>query len=124
MENQLIKLETRKRVSDLFLGHPHKLVSRKNVDGVRLVGRRPPSCHLDTPWVSVSRVVQATATGLRVTDTHVLRTALLSIDDLKSKRFAEFQKGLQKCFDRVAIVYRPLGVARRLSSTSTRSLER
>ncbi|MBI3557663.1 MAG: DUF3857 domain-containing transglutaminase family protein [Deltaproteobacteria bacterium] len=106
--DHLIRLETKKRVSDLFQGHPDIIQDTDFVDNIKLLGQNAPECSIDSPWVKVSRKITQTAHGLKIVDRREVKTSLIKIEELKSPAFEKFQKNLQKCFDRVAVVYAPL----------------
>lgn len=114
----LVKLDTRKRVSELFLGQPDLLRTTEVYVGARVVGEAPPQCKLDSPWLFVSRQVSQSPEGLRITDTREIKKSLITNAELKSEPFAKFQRALIKCFDRVAVVYKrePRPAPRAISS--------
>lgn len=117
---QLMRVDPRRRVSGLYLGHPHTVRDTDFLENVDIVGGPPPECHLDTPWVSVFRKVIQTPQGVRILDGRVIKKAEISNFDLKSKTFTNFQNRLQECFDRVAVILksktRNVRTAREISS--------
>lgn len=106
--NSLLRLEVDKRVSDLFLGAPRVTELTEHVDNIRVLGTAPPSCRLETPWVSVSRTLKQIGHGFQISDKIVFRKNRILNAELKSKTFKRFQKRLQDCFDRIAVVFEPL----------------
>jgi hypothetical protein len=106
--DHLIRLDTRKRVSDMFLGHPDVIRDTDFLVNVRLVGAKPPECVIDAPWLKATRKVTQTAGGLKIINVREIKRSLISNEELKSPEFAKFQAALTQCFDRVAVVYEPL----------------
>lgn len=104
----LVRLETKKRVSDLFLGAPDALRSTEFIENVRMLGKTAPHCELNTPWLRVTRKITQTRRGLKIVDERETKTNLIPASELKSAAFAKFQEALTECFDRVAVVYAPL----------------
>jgi hypothetical protein len=103
----VLHLETKNRVSDLFLGQPDTVKSVDLYEDVRALGKSAPTCALDSPWLSVRRAVEQTSGGLRVTDTRIVKKSLITNAELRSPVFHKFQERLLKCFDRIAVVYAP-----------------
>jgi hypothetical protein len=113
---QLVRLDTLDRVSDVFLGVPDTVRDVDFLADARLVGHKPPECRLDSKWVRISRQVTQEAGGLRITDVRENKVSRISNAELLAPEFAKFQEKLQRCFDRIAIVFEPLHKARAISS--------
>src|SRR5262249_8680025 len=104
----LLRIDTKNRVSDLFLGQPETARSIDVYENIHALGRSAPACALDSPWVNVRRSVAQTEHGLRIEDVRVIKKSLITNAELKSAVFHDFQQRLLKCFDRVAVVYEPI----------------
>ena len=106
--DHLIRLETKKRVTDLFQGHPDIIQDTDFLDNIRLLGKKAPECNIESPWLNVSRKVTQTSRGLKIVDRREIKQSMITVEELKSPAFEKFQVALQKCFDRVAVVYAPM----------------
>jgi hypothetical protein len=104
--SQLMDIDAEDRVSDLFLGALELDVTETTLLNVKLVGTPLGGCEVDSPWVRASRKVIHRANEISILDRREIKRSLVLNKDLKSAQFTAFQKKLQACFDRVAIVYR------------------
>ncbi len=118
--DHLVRLETHKRVTDLFQGSPDVVVDTDFIDNIRMLGQKAPECTLDSPWISVSRKFTQTPRGLKIVDRREIKKSLITVEELKGEVFGKFQKRLQECFDRVAVVYAPMTSPRAISSENVR----
>jgi hypothetical protein len=105
--SDLLTIDLKDRISGFFLGPPQTRKRVTELERVGLVGKLPPKCSIDTPWISLSREFKTSRSGVEITDLLVTKQMALLNIELKSDAFAEFQKKLKQCFDLIGITYRP-----------------
>lgn len=105
VEKFLTKIDN--RVSDLYLGLPHRIHREYQFLGIQVQGGRPLDCEIDSPWVKARRVVARSDHGAIVTDELEVRRAVALARDLPSPAFRNLRLILERCFDRVSLVYEP-----------------
>jgi len=115
----LIRMETDRRVSDLYLGPPQLTEVVQYYDSIVPQGSSLMSCHVETPWFKVTRTWEKSKQGLVVRDRREILKSYIENADIKSKAFAKAKKTLERCFDRIVVVYKlSKPEARSLSSES------
>ena len=115
----LVDLETKKRISELFLGQPFSYQREIHMNHVHVIGSDYRGCDLKSPWAQVSRKLLPQSDGVLVQDRYSTLVSSISSEDLKSAEFHTFQARLRSCMDQVAIVFKPLkgsGALRKLAS--------
>jgi hypothetical protein len=101
----LMNLETKDRVSGLFLSWPIRQKSTYTVKNINKVGNRNLNCQVKSPWFTVSRKVTQKGKDVIIDDEQSFSGPVLSLEDLKSKRFLGVQKELRDCFLQVAVLF-------------------
>ncbi len=95
------------RVSDLLvLGQPMTRHGTTLLKGVKLCGKLSLDCTMDNSWFSASRRVLQKKEGIEVSDVLVVKRFLIPNATLHTKEFLRFQEKLERCFDKVALVFK------------------
>ena len=105
--SQLVDVETEDRVSDFFLGPLQTDETKYTIANIEPVGTQLDGCELDSPWVKASRKITNKPNEIEIVNRREIKKSLLLNRELRGDEFKNFQKKLQTCFDRVAIIYRP-----------------
>ena len=97
-------VETKDRVSDLYIESPN--ISKTTVDllNVRKVGTASLDCDLQTDFIDLKREVKSIKNGVSIVDTAIVKKAIVTSSVLQSSAFAAFQTSARKCFNRAAII--------------------
>jgi len=107
------ELRLENRVSDLFLGQPELLSRETEYVNIEKVGKESLDCEITSPWLDAKRKLTESPRGLLVSDVIALKRALISNSELMSPEFANVKQELMRCFENVAVIYRPKHAAYR-----------
>ena len=105
--SQLVDIETEDRVSDFFLGPPETAETKYTITNIEPVGSQLTGCELDSPWLKATRKITNKPSEIEIVDRREIKKPLILNRELRADEFKAFQKKLQACFDRIAIVYHP-----------------
>jgi hypothetical protein len=101
----LIEIDTKDRVSDLFLIRPMIQKSIYELKNLRPVGSRKFNCSVDSTWLRIARKTGEKAKGFIIEDTVEIKQPWITVEELRSPSYAKFQDGFRKCFYEAAVVY-------------------
>ncbi|MEK7357893.1 MAG: DUF3857 domain-containing protein, partial [Bdellovibrionota bacterium] len=97
-------VETKERISDLYLEVPGLSRTEIEIRGVRKIGRDSLDCELKSDFVDMKRVVRETSKGVAIEDQVSVKEAFVPNTALQSPEFAKFQQGVRNCFNRAAVI--------------------
>ncbi len=97
-------VDTKDRISDLYIETPSTTKTKVDLLNVRKVGRVSLDCSFNTDYIEASRKVSEIKNGVSVEDTVIVKKAILSTTTLQSPEFAKFQSSLRTCFNRAALI--------------------
>jgi transglutaminase-like putative cysteine protease len=98
---------TQERVSDLVLADlPNSLTRTTVLSNVKWVGQADFNCKLDSPWLSASRQVSNTKSGVEVVEKITVKSAWIPNVELKTREFSQLQNQLEDCFIPAAILFK------------------
>lgn len=103
-----IYINTRERVSGLFLGENYSHSSEMIFKEIEVLGDINMGCKLDSPWFSAARSYLKIKRGALVRQNYVIKKRYISNKELKSDQFKNIQIAFKKCFYHVGLVYRNL----------------
>jgi hypothetical protein len=111
----LSKFQTRTsgRVSDLFLGQPMTFEREVSFTDLKRVGREPLSCKIDSPWIQAIRDFTPQNKDYKLTEKIVIKSSVVSSEELQSSEYTKLRTDLQRCFENVALIYTPTPRAKR-----------
>lgn len=102
-------LKTQDRVSDIFIGTPGKFKKSLLLKGISRIQTRYKGCEVNSRWAKATRKVEdLKQNGVQITDTVETTVSLIRNEELHSEEFSSLQKQIEKCFNGVAIVYKPV----------------
>ena len=99
-----LMVETKDRVSDIYLEPPN--VSRTTIDllNVKRVGRSMLDCDLKSEYVDLQRTVTDIKNGVSITDSIAVKKNMIPNERLKDEEFIRFQNRARLCFNRAAVI--------------------
>jgi hypothetical protein len=107
-QNLIPKLltKTKGRVTGLNFDTPGTYKLEQLLPKVTLVGQEKSSCTVDSPWFLGTRTIQDTPQGIQVLEEYVVKKDKISLSELQSKEYADFQTKVYSCFGDTALVYK------------------
>lgn len=100
-------IDTRDRVSDIYLETPNLFRQHIRIANVRRVGRTSLDCELKSAWMNLSRRVTDTPKGVEIQDRIDVLKPIVPNDVLGTPDFAKFQAATRDCFNRAAVILEP-----------------
>ena len=97
-------VETKDRVSDIYLDTPGQSDTVMEFLNVKRVGSKSLECDLKSEWADFARKVTGTARGVEVHDTIAVRKSTIPFEVLNQSKFQAFQDQLRVCFNRAALI--------------------
>lgn len=97
-------VETKDRISDIYLESPNTSTSVIDLMNVRRVGRTSLDCTLTSPWLDLQRRVTDLTNGVSVADTVVVKASVIPNAVLSGAEFTKFQNDARACFNRAAVI--------------------
>lgn len=94
------------RISSLYLGLPHVMHRRLEFDGAKAQLDGKVVCQGKSPWLEYSRQFLRSGKGVVLDEKIVLKKSTVSIDEIQSKAFADFQTSLRACQHPAVLVLR------------------
>lgn len=102
----LIEMTGGGRVTGVNLGERGGLTRKYLLANFQLQGDLPKNCEIANPWFRISRKFERQPAGLVLTDDLVNMADEISIADVNSRRFEEFRKKFDACFEESALVFK------------------
>lgn len=97
-------VETKDRVSDIYLETPNRSRTEVDLMNVRRVGKSSLDCDLKNNYLEIARAVADIKNGVSITDTIVVKKTIIPHAVLTSAEFANFQDEARNCFNRAAVI--------------------
>ncbi len=97
-------VETKDRVSDLYIETPN--VSKTTIDllNVKLVGKTSLDCDLHSDFIDLKRSVAPIKNGVSITDSVSVKKTIVTNEELRGPDFLKFQTAVRVCFNRAAVI--------------------
>jgi len=104
MTNKIL-IQTKNRLSDLYLGNPMTTHSETILKNTTKIGKLFTACKVDSPWLMASRGITDTAEGINIMlDVTIKKNRILN-SELQSKEYLNFQNKIYNCFGDIALLY-------------------
>ena len=97
-------VETKDRVSDLYIETPNSSKITIDLLNVKLVGKTSLDCDLKSEFVDLQRTVAAIKNGISITDIVAVKQTVIKNSELQSAAFSKFQTAVRVCFNRAAVI--------------------
>jgi hypothetical protein len=98
-------VETKDRVTDLYLGLPYDFQRKVEISRISILGSHDLSCKAESPWADIERKYQKTEAGIRVVDRVQLKSSRIRAKEISSPAYANFQRELRSCFEGSGAIY-------------------
>jgi Domain of Unknown Function with PDB structure (DUF3857)/Transglutaminase-like superfamily len=100
------KLESKGRVSGLFIGESMTVKKDYVIEGGSLVNPAREKCRIESPWVDASLDNEKTSTGVRIKVDYKIKKGIISQSELASKDYEETTYKLATCLLERSIKYK------------------
>ncbi len=97
-------VETKDRVSDIYLESPNRSRTVIDLMNVKRIGRSSLDCNLKSEYLDLSRSVSDIKNGVSIADSIVVKKAIIPNTKLTSQEFLKFQSEARSCFNRAAVI--------------------
>lgn len=101
----LINIDSAKYLSNVFIGLPEVLEFREELLDSRLVGKPPPVCEMESPWITARRKIETSGKKIIVIQNVLVRKSVISNEELKSQAFKDLQTGIENCLGDFAVSF-------------------
>lgn len=99
-----ILVETKDRVSDVYLDSPGSSDTQIEILNVKRIGNKSLDCDLKSEWADFLRTVKGSKAGVEVRDTITVKKSTIPYEELEKPAFQQFQEKLRICFNRAALI--------------------
>jgi hypothetical protein len=97
-------VETKDRVSDLYIETPNTSKTTIDLLNVKLVGKTSLDCDLHSDFIDLKRSVMPIKNGVSITDTVGVKKTIVTNTELQGSDFLKFQTAVRVCFNRAAVI--------------------
>lgn len=86
------------RVSDLFMGEPRTINSKKLFTNIFTEHRKPIDINIESPWLSVNRKIRYNKTSISVHDLVKIKKSLITNEDIQGQEYKQLSANIEKYF--------------------------
>jgi len=122
--NWIIGVQTKERISDLFLGPAKSFHSVLKFNNVTLVGKAFPECKVESPWISAERKFKIGPKSFEVENFTSINSNFITQEDLQSNKFSDFKQKLRDCFETKYVVFKKNNSVRGIASEKNKKLSK
>jgi Domain of Unknown Function with PDB structure (DUF3857)/Transglutaminase-like superfamily len=105
---KILGIAVQDRVTGLSLGTRWLAANRATYTGIRLVGKMPASCKVESPWLEAVRKVSRVGSSIVVEDSVANLKKEILAAEIQGRDFQRLRNELNDCFKDIYLVYRPL----------------